>query len=130
MKFWKFEYPGEEEMRSCIGDRRLPMPEMKFPGLQDTYEYPAGTLKVGDAVFLATLLGEEARFFAIGKVAGRSEKLGIPIIDWAANKFGKFPNAQGGLPEWRTKSAFEITKAPAKRYGLLELVQYYVKSTT
>ena len=130
MKFWKFEYPGEEEMQSCIGDGRLPRPETKFPGLEDTYKYPAGALKVGDAVFLATLSGEEARFFAIGKVVGRSEEPDVPIINWAATKFGKFPNAQGGLPQWRTKTAFEITKEPAKRYGLLELVQHYVKSST
>lgn len=128
MRFWKFEHPGEAEMQSCIAERRLPKPDIQFPGLLDTYDYPAGALKAGDGVLLATLSGEEARFFAVGKVIGKSTETGLSTVSWTATKFGKFPNEKGGMPQWRTKTAFEITKEPAKRYGLLELIQYYVKN--
>lgn len=99
-----------------------------YPGLKDTYEHPFESMVVGDAVFLGSLSGDEARFFAIGKVREKADATADPSIAWIENKFGKFPDASGGLPNWQTKTAFEISSAPAKRYGLLELVKFYIKS--
>ena len=128
MKFWKFEYPGSVELANCVSERRLPLREIKYPGLKDTYSHPFESMAVGDAVFLGTLSGDEARFFAIGKVREKANAGVAPVIDWVENKFGKFPDVSGGLPNWQTKTAFEISSSPAKRYGLLELVNYYIKS--
>lgn len=128
MKFWKFEYPGEIEASKCIREMRLPPKELPYSGLKNTYDHPFKSMVVGDAVFLATLSGEEARFFAVGRVLDKSGLNAIPRIQWVENTFGKFPDASGGLPNWRTKTSFEISSAPAQRYGLLEIVNYYIKT--
>lgn len=128
MKFWKFEYPGETEMQNCVLENRLPNRAMVFSGLKDTYSHPFESMVVGDCVFLANLSGDEARFFAVGKVLGRKNDTVVPTIKWVATKFGRFPDVRGGLPHWQTKTAFEISASPAKRYGLFDQVNYYVKN--
>ena len=127
MKFWKFEFPGDVELQSCIQERRLPRRDLSFAGLKDTYSHPFDSMVVGDAVFVGTLVNDEAKFFAIGKVRARLSATGEPTIDWVLNRFTKLPEPSGGLPNWQTKTSFEISSAPAKRYGLPELVNYYIK---
>lgn len=120
--------PGEDQTDACIGERRLPHSDISFPGLVNTYAYPAGAMKAGDGVFLATLIGDQARFFAVGLVVVKGTGTDPAVINWTATQFGRFPNERGGLPEWRSKTAFEISKEPAKRYELLSLLEYYVKT--
>lgn len=127
MKFWKFEYPGSAELTNCINSKSLPPRESTFPGLVNTHDYPIKSMKTGDSVFLAKLVGDEAKFFAIGVVQSIDDTCDEIVVQWAATQFTRFPNAQGGLKHWQTKSAFEIKPEPAKRYGLAELITYYVK---
>lgn len=128
MKFWKFEYPGSGALAHCTKFKSLPPKETLFPGLSNTFDHPLKSMRVGDGVVLATLVDDEAKFYALGKVRSISADLGAPVIQWVATQFTKFPDAQGGLKHWQTKSAFEISPEPAKRYGLAELISYYVKS--
>lgn len=127
MKFWKFEYPGPQAVASCIRCMSLPPNDKAFPGLKDTYAHPQRSMRVGDGVLLATLAGEEAKFFAIGKVRAIDGDGRAPVIQWASTTFTRFPDARGGLINWQTKTAFEISPEPAKRYGLEKLISHYVK---
>lgn len=127
MKFWKLEYPGPVEFAKCISSNSLPPKNTVFQGLKDTFAHPLKEMKVGDGVLLATLMGDEAKFFAIGKVRAINDEENLPQIQWAATTFTRFPNASGGLINWQTKTAFEISPEPAKRYGLRKLLDYYVK---
>lgn len=127
MKFWKFEYEGPAALEHCIASGALPSPESNFPGLMNTYAHPLKSMKVGDGVILATLQGDEGKIFAIGKV--RKMPLGTepPAIQWAAMTLTIFPDARGGLMNWQTKTSFEISPEPAKRYGLQKQLEYYVR---
>ena len=84
-------------------------------------------MSVGDALVLASLEGEEGKIVALGKVRAIATATNPAVIDWAATKKTVFPDAKGGLVNWQTKSAFEISPEPAKRYGLKDLVEYYVR---
>lgn len=85
-------------------------------------------MRAGDGVVLAVLDGDEGKIFAVGKVLA-VETLDAPaVITWAATRKTVYPNASGGLVNWKNKSAFEISAEPAKRYGLRELIEYYVRS--
>jgi hypothetical protein len=126
MKFWKFETPPRADFERCTQEGRLP-PEVQFPGLRSTHAYPAENLKVGDGLVIARLDGEEAKIVALGKVRSIDPGSHVPSVQWAVTSHTKFPDARGGLANWQTKTAFEITKEPAERYGLLQLVNYYVK---
>lgn len=121
MRFWKFQYHGQAELLSCIEKRILPT-NKTFPGLNDTYDYPASSMKPGDGVLLARLEGNAAKVFAVGKVRAT----GPVVIDWAALAVTLYPSPQGGLTNWQEKSAFEISANPAKRYGLRELIETHV----
>lgn len=125
LKFWKFEYDGSVELRKCIAERRLPVPK-EVPGLSNTYDYPAKTLRAGDGVILAKLDGETARIYAVGKVRCTVSGDKPTIVDWTEVRDARFPNPQGGLQNWRTKTAFEIKPNPANRYGLRELIEHHV----
>ena len=127
MKFWKFEYPGAAELINCINSKSPPPRESIFPGLVNTNDYAIKSMKPGDSIFLATLVGDEAKFFALGVVQSIDDTRDKIAVQWAATQFTRFPNAQGGLRHWQTKTAFEIKPEPAKRYGLAELITYYVK---
>jgi hypothetical protein len=127
MKFWKFEYPGSEALINCSNSMSLPSKETIFPGLTNTFAHPLKSMKVGDGVVLATLVGDEAKFYALGIVRSTDGSPDGPVIQWTATQFTKFPDAQGGLKHWQTKTSFEISPEPAKRYGLKELVAYYVR---
>ena len=130
MKFWKFEYEGEDALGACIANRSLPPPESKRQGLSNTYAHPFKSMKVGDGVVLASLAGDEGKIFAVGKVRSVASNTTPAIIDWTATTKTVFPDARGGLVNWQTKTAFEISPEPAKRYGLRELVEYYVRDVT
>lgn len=129
MKFWKFEYEGPEAMEQCFKEGALPSPRAKFSGLKNTCEHPRKSMKPGDGVLLATIEGEKARFYAIGKVLS-TEKDEVPaVVSWSAMGKTVFPDASGGLVNWQTKTAFEISPEPAKKYGLKDLMDYYIKSS-
>lgn len=126
MKFWKFEYSGPEDLANCISNNSLPVNDKALPGLKDTYAYPVKSMRVGDGVVLATLVGDEAKFFAVGKVLAIASDSAAPLIKWKATTFTHFPDARGGLVNWQTKTAFEISPSPAKRYGLEKLIAHYL----
>jgi hypothetical protein len=128
MKFWKFEYPGSVALINCTNSRSLPSKETLFPGLTNTFAHPLKSMKAGDGVVLATLVGDEAKFYALGIVRSTGGISNAPVIQWAATQFTKFPDAQGGLKHWQSKTAFEISPEPARKYGLAELIAYYVKA--
>lgn len=128
MKFWKFEYLDAESLEMCVRERSLPsLKEVR--GLKDTFAHPRKSMKVGDGVLLASLNGEEGKIFAVGKVRSLGSDIEPPVIDWTATTKTVFPDAKGGLINWQTKTAFEISPEPAKRYGLKELVDYYVRDS-
>lgn len=128
MRFWKFEYPGPSGLDECISRQSLPSRETAFPSLANTFEHPLKSMHVGDCVVLATLRGEEANIFALGKVRSINACSKMPTIQWKATRHTKLPDERGGLIHWQTKTAFEISPEPAKKYGLRELVDYYVKN--
>lgn len=125
MKFWKFEYDGPMELRKCIAEQRLPTSK-EVPGLSNTYDYPAKSLRKGDGVIVAKLDGDVARIYAVGKVRDLGSDHSPVTVDWAQVHETKFPNPQGGLNNWQTKTAFEIKLSPAKKYGLRELIDHHV----
>jgi hypothetical protein len=128
MKFWKYEYESVDALEACIRHGALPSADKNFPGLTNTHSYPTGAMKVGDGVVLGKLEGDAAKIFAVGLVR-RVQGNGLSaIVDWTATTKTVFPNAKGGLANWQQKSAFEISPELAKRYGLKELIQYYVRS--
>lgn len=127
MKFWKFEYPGSAALDDCISCHSLPSGKAEFQGLKNTFTHPLKSMKVGDGVVMATLQGDEAKFFALGKVRSINIESNLPVIQWTATTHTHYPDARGGLINWQTKSAFEISPEPAKKYGLRELIAYYVK---
>lgn len=126
MKFWKFEYEGPEALSQCIRDRRLPSGDRTFPGLINTHAHPATAMKKGDGVVIATLQGDRASIFAVGRVRQTATEASPAIINWALAKATVFPEP-AGLVNWQQKSAFEISPEPAKRYGLERMIQYYVE---
>lgn len=127
MKFWKFEYPGPAALDICISRQSLPPKEMAFPGLKNTFAHPFKSMRAGDGVVLATLDGEEAKFFALGKVRAINAETNVPVIQWTATTSIHFPDARGGLINWQTKTSFEIKPEPAKRYCLEKLLNHYMK---
>jgi hypothetical protein len=127
MKFWKFEYEGSTALERCIESGSLPSQESSFPGLKNTYAHPLKSMKIGDGVILATLLGDEAKIFAVGKVRKVTQGTEPPVIQWAAMTLTVHPNPTGGLVNWQTKTSFEIKPEPAKRYGLQKQIEYYVR---
>lgn len=127
MKFWKFEYDGPIELRNCITERRLPIAK-EVPGLSNTYDHPAKSLRAGDGVILAKLDGEAARIYAVGKIQSIAYDYSPTIVEWAAVQETRLPNPQGGLQNWRSKTAFEISPNPARRYGLRELIDDHVRT--
>lgn len=127
MKFWKFECKDTADISTCIANESLPSQEVSFPGLQNSFEYPLRKMKAGDGVVLATLNGNEGKIFAVGKVKSIGPKGEPPSIQWSATKTTVFPDPSGGLINWQTKTAFEISPEPAKRYGLQKLIEYYVR---
>lgn len=122
MKFWKFEVPQAADLERCLTDGSLSR-SVSAAGLKDTFDVLLGKMRVGDGVVLATLVGDEARIVALGQVRA----LEPHRIQWAATSHTRFPDARGGLVNWQTKTAFEISSEPATRYGLHELVDYYIK---
>lgn len=127
MKFWKLQYSGPEQLAECARNRSLPSSPASFPGLKDTNAHPISSMKVGDCLVLASLEGDQGKIVALGKVRAAATATGPAVVDWAATKKTVFPDAKGGLINWQTKSAFEISPEPAKKYGLKELVEYYVR---
>lgn len=127
MRFWKFEYEGATALDECIANRCLPSPEAKRHGLTNTYAHPLKSMKVGDGVLIATLSGDGGKIFAVGKVCSVASATAPAVVDWAATTKTVFPDVKGGLVNWQTKTSFEISPEPAKRYGLKELVEYYVR---
>lgn len=128
MKFWKFECEDGSAVVDCINNGSLPSQETGFPGLKNTFAHPLKAMRVGDGVVLATLKGNEARIFAVGKVQAIESDVKSPSIQWAATRTTLFPDPRGGLVNWQTKTAFEISPEPAKRYGLQKLIDYYVRT--
>lgn len=126
MRFWKFEYDSPEELRKCIAEQRLPS-SIDVPGLSNTYDHPVKSLKTGDGVIVAKLDENKAKIYAVGKVRTIASDRSTVIIDWAQVRETRFPNPQGGLPQWQTKTAFEISPSPAKEYDLTELVDRHVR---
>lgn len=126
MKFWKFEYLDVHALEIRIRERSLPPPN-NVRGLKNTFAHPRKSMRVGDGAILASLNGEEGKIFAVGKVRSLGSDIEPPIIDWTATTKTVFPNARGGLINWQTKTAFEISPEPAKRYAPKELVEYYVR---
>ncbi len=126
MRFWKFEYDGLIELQKCIAERRLPAPK-EVPGLLNTYGHPANSLRVGDGVILASLDGETARIYAVGKVRSITSGHKPAVVDWAEVQETRSPNRGQGLKNWETKTAFEISRGPANRYGLQELINHHVR---
>jgi len=125
MKFWKFQYLGENSMEMCIREKRFPMAQTNIPGLATTDQEVLDRVRPGDGALIAELLGEQAKIYAIGKViVGADSQL---EVIWVRNINFRQPNERGGLIHWQTKTAFEISPEPAKRYGLKELVEHYVK---
>ncbi len=118
MKFWKFEYEGPEALLQCVEKRSLPSGQCKMPGLRNTYAHLVESVKSGNGLIVATLDGEQGTIFAVGKVRSIEKDDRAAVVDWKATKTIVFPDARGGLVNWRTKSAFEISPEPAKRYGL------------
>lgn len=126
MRFWKFEYEGPEALFQCIEKRSLPSGQHNVPGLRNTYEHPLKSMKSDDGLILAKLDGDQGRIFAVGKIRSIGKDGHAAVVDWKATQTTVFPDAKGGLVNWQTKSAFEISPEPAKRYGLNKLVEYYV----
>lgn len=127
MKFWKFEYEGPAELEKCVSTDSLPSPERQFSGLKNTYAHPLKSMKIGDGVVLASLAGDQGKIFAVGKVRAAGADIQSPQVQWAVTTKTVFPDAKGGLANWQTKTAFEISPEPAKRYGLEKLINYYVR---
>lgn len=121
MKFWKFQYAGPAQAKRCVETRSLP-PNQDFPSLANTYVQRVQALKIGDGVLLAQLNGDKAHVFAVGVVRA----VGPVLVDWAATTKTLTPDRRLGLKNWKTKSAFEISSAPAKRYGLQELLEQHI----
>ena len=127
MNFWKFQYDGEEALLQCIVNRRLPSDVVTHAGLKNTHAHPLKAMRPGDGVVLATLEGDEGKIFAVGKVRAVATPEAPALVDWAAMKMTVYPDARGGLVNWKTKSAFEISQEPAKKYNLKKLIEYYVR---
>ena len=127
MKFWKFEFEGKTALETCMREKSLPSPTTEYPGLKNTYAHPLKSMKVGDGLVLASLRGEEGRIFAVGKVRSNRSDTEPSVVDWALTTKTVFPDTKSGLLNWQTKTAFEISPEPAKRYCLKELVEYYVR---
>lgn len=128
MKFWKFQYEGPEALLQCIENRSLPSGDVTFAGLKNTYAHPVKAMRPGDGVVLAKLEGDEGKIFAVGKVRAVATTETHAVVDWAATTMTVYPDVKGGLINWQTKSAFEISQEPAKRYNLRKLIEYYVRS--
>lgn len=125
VKFWKFEAPAEEQIESVIDTGGLP-PSVTVPGLLNMYEDVAKKLRPGDGVVLATLMGEEGKIVAFGKVRAVAKELDGISIQWAKASHGVYPTGSG-LTHWKNKTAFEIKAAPAERYGLLRFIDFHIK---
>ena len=126
MKFWKFQYEGHDALLKCVESRNLPSVDITHAGLRNTNAHPIKAMKVGDGVVLAKLEGDEGKIFAVGKVRVVATTETPAVVDWTATKKTVYPDVSGGLVNWQTKSAFEISQDPAKRYGLQKLIEYYV----
>lgn len=118
MKFWKFAYRDEATMVACLEGRCLPNPEFSPLGMGNRNEWVAEQLSAGDIVVLATLCGFLATFYAVGVVREVSPEYSGVVVDWAAERHDQEPTPSSGLIHWQTKSAFQISPAPAKRYNL------------
>lgn len=111
-------------MEICIRKKTFPMAQTKIPGLVTTDQEVLDRVCPGDGVLIAELLGKQAKIHAIGKaIVGANSQL---EVIWARSINFRQPNERGGLIHWQTKTAFEISPEPAKRYGLKELVEHYV----
>jgi hypothetical protein len=128
LKFWKFQYEGSDALLQCIENRSLPSGIVIIAGLKNTYAHPVKAMKPGDGVVLAKLEGDEGKIFAVGKVRAVATTETPAVVDWVATTMTVYPDARGGLVNWQTKSAFEISQEPAKRYNLQKLIEYYVRS--
>jgi hypothetical protein len=126
MKFWKFQYLGEESVENCMRERKAPMVVVPIPGLETTDREILGRLRTGDGVVIAELFGEQAKIHAVGRVLERHALK--PTIVWSRSVNFRQPDERSGLIHWQTKTAFEISPVPAERYGLRELVEHYVKN--
>lgn len=124
MKFWKFEAPPADQIEALVAKGRLP-PPMMVAGLRDTHYEVSRKLRLGDGVVLANLRGDEGKIVAFGKVRTPSGADEDAHIQWAIASHGVHPTGSG-LNHWRTKTAFEISTVPAKRYGLLGFIEYYI----
>lgn len=125
MKFWKFQYLGESVLEQCVQGQAVPLADTSPSGLANTDRETMARMRPGDGVIIAELLGDQAKIYALGKV--RSVARSEPTVVWARNTNYRQPDERGGLIHWQTKTAFEISPEPAKRYGLKELVEHYVK---
>ncbi len=125
MRFWKFETPAEEQVQFLVTEGGLP-PSVSVPGLKNTFDAVARKLRPGDGVVLASLHGDEGKIIAFGKVRGIDGSDGEISIQWAKASHGILPTGSG-LEHWETKTAFEISKQPAERYGLQRFIDFHVK---
>lgn len=125
MKFWKFEAPTAGQVDAVVAAGGLP-PAVTVPGLRDTYEEVARKLKPGDGVVLACLNGDEGKIVAFGKVRAVQRTPDDLYIQWAKASHGVYPTGSG-LEHWQTKTAFEISTEPAKRYGLRGFIDFHIK---
>lgn len=128
MKFWKFQYEGHEALLQYIENRSLPSGDITLAGLKNTHAHPVKAMRPGDGVVLATLEGDEGKIFAVGKVRSVATTETPAVVDWVETIMTVYPDARGGLVNWQTKSAFEISQEPAKKYNLRKLIEYYVRS--
>ena len=125
MKFWKFEYAGEADLERCVSERSLPCGTVAL-GLKDTDHEVACRMREGDGAVVGQLIGDQAKLYAVGRVVKAGSERGAPSVQWVKTINFRMPDERGGLIHWQTKTAFEISPEPAKRYGLRELVDHYV----
>lgn len=123
MQFWKFQYLGDTSIEECIKNKSLPLASQPVPGLATTDQDVIARMRLGDGVVIAELVGDQAKLYAIGRVVSIANKQ--PEISWARSINFRFPDERGGLIHWQTKTAFEISSEPAKRYGLKDLVEHF-----
>jgi hypothetical protein len=94
--------------------------------MKNTDQDVAHRMREGDGVVIGQLVGDQAKIYAVGRLARAQTGTTPPSVRWAKTLNYRQPDERGGLIHWQTKTAFQISSEPARRYGLKELINYYV----
>lgn len=121
MKFWKFEGRESAEIQALRVSGGAPSEGSCAPGCTNTNATVLTRVREGDGLLLAHLDGGDACIVGLGLVRAVQRGHGPTSVEWVEHSATVSPNPQGGLANWRQKSAFEISADPAKRYGLRQM---------